>query len=234
MPQATATLSRDFVYTGSTVSLILTGTNAHFNAESLITFPENSGLAVTSLSVEQGFTANEMYIYFDLHVSESATIGNVIGTVSSPFGQGYEELYFPLEVVEAPSMLVTPASGYQGDTIYGSVVGFGTHFMGDVPATLLLIEPASQGVTIDLTYFQDSQNLSSAIYISPDAVPGDYTVTATTTMEPEDEVVSATFTVLEAQDTDTVDTDTVDTDSDTGLDTDTSGTWVSQPTRSVL
>ncbi|MBN2344080.1 MAG: hypothetical protein JXX29_03295 [Deltaproteobacteria bacterium] len=208
--QPTVELRPESVFVGQTKTFSLFGTNTHFSASTEISFPEGAGLVVLSKEY-LGVTSDGEQLSFELEASASATVGNIIGTVTSPVGDGMETAYFSIEIFPAPTLVLGPSSGVQGEDVTVSLHGFNTHFQAEAPATLVLIEPAAQGVSINLDSIYGITDMETTVFISDDAVPGAYTISATTQLDDEDEVVTAVFTVEEAA---VVDTDTEDTDTE--------------------
>ena len=215
LPQPTVEIRPATIFTGEEREISVFGKNTHFSASTEVTFPAGSGLVVTETAFLGATLTDGEHLALTILADANATLGNIIGTVSSPFGADTEKVYFPIEVKPAAEMVVFPASGSVGDTMTVSLRGSGTHFQSDAPATLVLVEPASQGVSIDLDTIHGPTDITSTIYIAENATPGTYQVIATTTLGVESERVSATFVVTpEVGDTDSLGQDTTDYETD--------------------
>ena len=184
------------IMTGETKELSLFGVNTHFSNQSVVSFPDGSGLTVVSVNYMGTTLTDGEQLSFLLAADPRATIGNLIGTVQSPVGAELETAYFSIEVVPAPTLRVQPSSGYPEETLVVALQGMRTHFQGEAPATLVLVEPANQGVSINLDAVNSETEMTATVYISESAAPGEYRITASTPLEFEGtETVSATFTV---------------------------------------
>ncbi|MBN2525466.1 MAG: hypothetical protein JXR76_03670 [Deltaproteobacteria bacterium] len=199
------------LFTGKVSEVSIFGTNTHFSASSTVSFPAGSGLVVEKVEYLGATLTDGEQLSLAVRTDSAASVGSIIGTVQSPVNTDVETANFTIEVIASPGIDVFPSTGLVGESTVITINGNRTHFQTEPPATLLLIEPSAKGVSINLDAISNQNEMVATVYASNAALVGEYTITATTTVDYEQEVVSAVFTVKDK----TSDTDSGEEDSNT-------------------
>ncbi len=184
-PGLSVTLEPSEIQAGTQVSLVASGTNTHFSAESRVELDSGSGIAISDINC-----TSETQIAFTAEAEITAAAGNRTLTIKSPVGEGEETVTGDLRVIAAPSMVADPSSGIRGaEDLSIRLIGTNTNF---IKGTSLQVTTDS-GIQIVSHEVVNSSLIEMVMDIAEDATPGEVDISASNHTPP----VTATFTVLE-------------------------------------
>jgi hypothetical protein len=166
---------------GATLSVTITGTNTSF------------AQGTTAVSFEPGITVNSVTVIGPTSLTADITIPNntplVARDVTVTTGAQVVTAANAFLVVAGPkSITATPASGSQGATMNVTIGGVNTNFSAASQVTF------TGGIIVNATTLNTAQSLTASITIPAGESLGAHTLTVTTGSE----VVSTTFSVIEA------------------------------------
>ncbi|MCP4606999.1 MAG: hypothetical protein GY847_41885 [Proteobacteria bacterium] len=190
--QTEATLAFDppTVKQGETKTINVTGTDTSFVAgQSTLTITKGDGVETGALDV-----VNETQAIFEISVDADAPVGGreVMITTNGEVAEGVLVID-NADSEDIPSITIDPDEIRAGTAVDFSVVGENTHFSSQ---SVVLFEDFSGVAVSDLVVSSETQ-LTFIGTAQADAMLGDKTLTVTSPVGEDDEVVTATVTVLQ-------------------------------------